>query len=292
MQNKDYYIFTIGYKCGEILGKAIETFHKYHDEEINIYGTYKDFKLIPKHKNNIYHEMSEDKILEQLYKNGHLGTAYIFSKIIQNEFTDKQKIIHFDSDVIFRDNCMKDIIVGFDAGYDLIGSRRCYKNNLNGRKDLNDIQDVVQTYLFGFNKEKISKYDTETMLRMSVGYYNPLNHPILDFFDPVSFDILKNNGKILFLDYDLYGGMNIDGNKLNKFGEINQRIDFGSKIIHFAGVGSGMNFYFNDSLANKDYQDWAKSQFVIYQKLFKDENFKGEYDKSKYELIKKELTNE
>ena len=45
------------------------------------------------------------------------------------------------------------------------------------------------------------------------------------------------------------------------------------EIIHFAGVGSGMNFYNNpQNITHGGYMGWAKSQYVIYQKLFYDEN--------------------
>ena len=30
---------------------------------------------------------------------------------------------------------------------------------------------------------------------MVAGYYNPAGHPVMDFFDPVSFDIINNGGK-------------------------------------------------------------------------------------------------
>ena len=33
---------------------------------------------------------------------------------------------------------------------------------------------------------------------MIVGYHNPLEHPILDYFDPISFDILKKNTECEF----------------------------------------------------------------------------------------------
>jgi len=292
MNKEEFFIFTEAYNCGLILKNALDTFHKYHDEKVHIFGTYKDFKKLTKHKNNIFIELSEDDVLKKLYTQGHIGTAYIFSKIINGDYTDKNKIIHFDSDVIFRDECISLLYKSFEDGFDLIGSHRCYKNNLNGRTDLSKIKDVVQTYFFGFNKEKISKYNFDTLIQMCVGYFNPLQHPILDFFDPISFDIIKNGGVVKFLDYNLVGGMNEFGSKDNKYKDVNNKMDFGDLLIHFAGVGSGMNFFNNKSFADKNYQDWAIKQYVLYHKIFYNQELSENYDKDKFEIIQNFLKNE
>jgi hypothetical protein len=292
MNKEDFFIFTEAYNCGLILKNALDSFHKYHDEKVHIFGTYKDFKKLTKHKNNIFIELSEDDILKNLYKQGHVGTAYIFAKIINGEYTEKNKIIHFDSDIFFRKECISLIYDSFENGCDLIGSRRCYKNNLNGRKDLSNIEDVVQTYFFGFNKEKIKKYKFEDLINMCVGYYNPYKHPILDFFDPISFDIIYNGGNIKFLDYDLVGGMDENGSKDNKYKEVNHKLDFGEFLVHFAGVGPGMNFFYNKSLANKGYQDWAIKQFFLYYKIFYGEELGDSFNKESFDIINKFLKNE
>jgi hypothetical protein len=141
-----------------------------------------------------------------------------------------------------------------------------------------------------FNKEKISRGIESNLVSMCEGLYNPLGHPILDFFDPISFNILNNGGSVYFLDHHDYGGMDSDGNKMNFYGEINTKIDFGHKIIHFAGVGSGMNYYNNPGSGNSiGYVNWAKSQYIIYQKLYYDDSFPGEYDTEKFMLIKNNI---
>lgn len=282
---KDTFIFTEGYNCGLILKKCIQTYHAYHDQEINIFASQEDFKHILYHKNNIFHDIDEYKDIAQSYKNGHEGTANLFSKVIDNTLTNCKKIIHFDSDIVFRKESVNTILEKLNNGYDLVGPYRCYKNNLNGRTDLNDLTDVVQTYIFGFNKEKIDPHPL--LLFMCQGLYNPYNHPILDFFDPVSFSILKNKGKVFFLDPNDYGGMDENGNKNNKYGILNETIDFGNKLMHFAGVGSGMSFYNNkDNKTVGSYMNWAKSQYIIYQKLFYNESFSGDYDENKYKILK------
>jgi len=285
---EDVFIFTEAYKCGLIVKKCLESFHEYHDNKVVVFGTPSDFEHITPHPNNILYDITNHSDIINGFNHGHHGTATIFSKVINNILTNSTKVIHFDSDTIFRGECINLIVEKLNEGYDLVGPYRCYKNNLNGRTDLSHLSDVVQTYIFGFNKEKIGNQNN--LVSMCEGHYNPLGHQILDFFDPVSFVILNNGGKIYFLDYNDYGGMNSDGNKTNHYGDINHKIDFGHKIIHFAGVGSGMNFYNNpQNITHGGYMGWAKSQYVIYQKLFYDENFPGEYDREKYEIIKNNL---
>jgi len=285
--NEEPYIFMIAYNCGTILNKCLESFHKHHDCKVHIFGTYKDFKQLEKHKNNEYIELSADDMLREYYQNGHLGTAYIWTRVLLGEYSNCTKIIQFDSDVIFFEECLSDVYKGFEEGYDLIGPRRTYENNPCNRSDLKGLKDVVSTYFIGINREKISKYDFGTLHRMVVGYHNPLGHPILDFLDPVSFDILHNDGRILFLSQEDYGSMTADGSKENSFGNLNTIMDFGKKIAHFAGVGSGMSFYNNGNGSVPDsYAEWAKKRFILYMKLIYGDDL-GEYDKDSYEQLKK-----
>lgn len=285
----DIFIFTIAYNCGKILKKALETFFKYHPtQKIHVFGTYKDFKELKEFQKNIeYIELSEDINLRECYKHGHLGTAYIFTKVLQKEYGDYDKIIHFDSDVIFRQECLSDILNGFKDGYDIIGQRRSYEKNKCNRTDLIGLPDVIGTCFFGINLNKISKYDFQTLHRMIVGYYNPYNHPIMDFFDPVSFDILNNGGKIKYLNNVEYGSSDENGNWDNNNLELNTLFDFGEKFIHFAGIGSGMNFYNNGNGSVPDsYADWAKERFSLYMKLFYNEDLSIPYNIKTYNKIK------
>lgn len=104
---------------------------------------------------------------------------------------------------------------------------------------------------------------------MIVGAYNPLGHTFLDYFDPVSFDILNNNGKIFHLDFNDVGSQNEVGSRLNIFAEINKHLDFGNNLMHFAGVGSGAKFFFNGiENAHKGYAEWAIKRFATYYKLY------------------------
>jgi hypothetical protein len=291
MENK-IFIFTEAYDCGLILKKCLESFFKYHlDVTVNVFGTAKDFKEVGKFKNVEYIELSEDKELKECFKHGHMGTAHIGARVIKEFSNGYDYVIHFDSDVVFRKESLSLLVNKIDEGYDLVGPRRCYKNNMNGKTDLANLADVSQTYFYAFNKNKISSYDFATLRQMVVGYHNPLGHPILDYFDPVSFDILKNGGKIFFLSPDDVGGLTEEGNRKNKHTDLNRDMDFGDNLMHFAGIGSGMKFYYKGiGTAHKSYTDWAINRFGLYHKLFYNKDLDNiEINPFIYEMLKKEL---
>jgi len=291
MHNKAF-IFTESYGCGLILKKCLESFFKYHPNTIiHVFGTHKDFKELGKFKNVEYIDLSEDLELTECFKYGHLGTAHIGAKVIKEFSKGFDYIIHFDSDVIFKKESLSLLYDKIDEGYDLIGPVRCYKNNMNGRTDLSELSDVSQTYFYAFNKNKISEYSFHDLRNMIVGFHNPLNHPILDYFDPVSFDILKNGGKSYFLDANLVGGLTMEGTRKNKYEELNSDMDFGENLMHFAGVGSGMKFYFKGSeQTSKSYVDWALKRFAIYYKLFYEISIPNiEIDNNIFKLLKNEI---
>jgi hypothetical protein len=291
MQNKAF-IFTESYGCGLILKKCLESFFRHHPNTVvHVFGTHKDFKDLGKFKNVEYVELSDDLELKECFKHGHLGTAHIGARVIKEFSKGFDYIIHFDSDVIFKKESLSLLYDKIDEGYDLIGPVRCYKNNMNGRTDLSELSDVSQTYFYAFNKTKISDYSFSDLRNMIVGFHNPLNHPILDYFDPVSFDILKNGGKSYFLDVDLVGGLTIEGNRKNKYEELNNDMDSGENLMHFAGVGSGMKFHFQGAeQTNQSYVIWALKRFALFYKLFYGISIDNiEIDDKKFELLKKEI---
>ena len=290
--NKKPFIFTEGYDCGLILKKCLESFFQYHpDITVNVFGTAKDFKELGKFKNVEYIELSADQELKECFKHGHMGTAHIGARVIKEFSVGYDYIIHFDSDVVFRKESLSLLISKIDEGYDLIGPRRCYKNNMNGKTNLANLADVSQTYFYAFNVNKISSYDFATLRQMIVGYHNPLGHPILDYFDPVSFDIIKNGGKIFFLSPDEVGGLTEEGNRKNKYLDLNSDMDFGDNLMHFAGIGSGMKFYYKGAgNASVPYAEWAVKRFGLYYKLFYDKELDNIIiNGSIYEMLKKEL---
>lgn len=291
------FIFTICYNCGMIAKKALETFFDKHgnDYKVHVFGTTNDFKQLKEFsdKNIEFIDLSTDDTLREMYKNGHLGTAYIITNVLLKKYGDYNKIIHFDSDVIFRGDCISDIISGFEQGYDLIGQRRSYEKNKCGRTDLVGYPDLIGTCFFGMNLEKMSSYDFQTLQRMVVGYYSPHNIPILDFFDPVSYDVFKNGGRIQCLNSKYYGSSDENGSWDNGFGELNELMDMGLKFAHWAGIGSGSNFYYNGNGSVPDsYAEWAKKRFAMYMKVFYNQDIKIEFDNEVCEKIKKYIKNE
>jgi GH25 family lysozyme M1 (1,4-beta-N-acetylmuramidase) len=63
------------------------------------------------------------------------------------------------------------------------------------------------------------------------------------------------------------------GKRINKYGVLNEHLDFGDKIIHFASVGSGLNFItMNKNNTTADvptwYQDYGVAKLDLYMRLF------------------------
>ena len=281
--NKEIFIFTIAYNCGVILKKCLDSYHKYHDKPIHIFGKKEDFNGLTEHKNNVFIDLSDDIILAQYYTHGHIGTAYIWAKVIKIEYGDYDKIIQIDSDVIFLDECLSDITNKLDLGYDLVGPRRSYITMPN-------YNDVVSTYFIGVNINKISDFEFKILHKMAAGHYNPLGHKVIDFFDPISFNIISNGGLMHILDFKEYGSSDENNNFDNGCLEMNTLYDCGSKILHFAGIGSGMNFYKNGSVdVPITYVNWAKKRYSLYMKLFYDEDIDVYFDEKDYILTKNYL---
>lgn len=310
-------IFTEGFGCGKILKIALDSFHKFHDLKVFVFGTQTDFDLLTPNSNNILIDCTSHNYLHTQYQSGHSGTAFIFGKVfggkirelshlmkdVQTELFDLKHVIHFDSDIYFKKESVSLIESEFDNGFDIIGSRRCYFNN-PGKVPMDpSIPDSMSTYFFGMNIDKIpAQTDESVFIRMCQGAANPLGHAILDFFDPVVFVALKNGAQIKFLDQDKIGGQNEHGTKVSKYIS-NLHLDMGEHLAHFGGVGSGYAYFLNKANQNISYGDWALGRWAIFAKIFYNENMEcggpeywpdgrwvnGGYDKPLYDLITSEL---
>lgn len=248
---ENYHIFTECVNCAEICVNAVISFYRFHpDFPITIYLANNDIqylleKLAPHLRRELETELIKlvvlpDNIYEFYKRGGHLGTAIIWKLAIEQNH-DK-KIVHFDGDVIFRGNAVEDIVAGL-AEHDLVGPVRTYKCNLNGRNDIRYLPDVASTYCFGFNAKKVSIFEPQIFVNMIRGVYNPLEFPVLDFFDPVSFNILMtNSGTFKIMDFDDFGGLRTDGSRENCYALANKNHDCGRKIFHFSSVGSGLSY--------------------------------------------------
>ena len=304
----DSFIWTEIFNCGKIGKIAIKSFLKHHPNLIvNVYGFEDDFEWIDNHKRIIKHTFPNDSkltrsifhrlnkinglkghldlsMLKDGFSNGHLGTARLWAFLIQNR--KEKNLIHFDSDTIFIDNLLDDII---EKGkqFDIVAPPRCYKYNPMGNNEFNDFEDTAATNCFLFNREKIDIFSYDKLVLMCQGSFNPVGHKVIDFFDPISFNIRKNNGKFYFLDFDHVGATNREGSRDNKYTSINNyntpfKIDFGDKLIHFSAVGSGMNIFFQKSVNTAEsYKKYALDRYALFCKIFYDEDLG--IDLSKYE---------
>lgn len=273
-------IFTEGFNCGKILKVALDSFHKFHDLKVHVFGLPADFAEITPHPNNVLIDCSSLDYLKRSYELGHKGTAFIFGKVFSGAINDLRRftknpdesmnlrqVIHFDSDVVFKKESISMIEAEFDAGYDIVGSRRAYLKNPANIPVHPDIPDATSTFFFGMKLDKIPKYDGEYFIDMCHGVINPLGHEVFDFFDPVTFVTLKNGAKMKFLDHEKVGGQNPDGKKNTSF-ESNLHLDMGENLAHFGGVGSGYAYAIDKKKQNESYGKWALGRWAIFNKLF------------------------
>jgi hypothetical protein len=258
----DYLIFTEVVNCGDIGKNAVESFYKFHDLPITVIGLDKDKFVADISPKITFIDVTDTNIYQQ-YHMGHVGTAAIWANLINQ--TKAKKILHFDSDVIFKGNILDRIIDLLDA-FDLVGPIRNYKHNPNNRDDVRDLFDLTQTFCFGFNKEKITPKDTGLLKSQILNNYNPNRLGNIDFFDIVMQEIILNGGKRYFLDNELVGGVNFFGKRENKYGKKNMHLDYGDNIIHYASVGSGKFYYENNVNVVHTYKNYALEKYALYCK--------------------------
>jgi hypothetical protein len=285
----EHFIFTEAYNCSEILKNCLESFYKYHDDPVHVFCTKNDLNDLKHFKKIIPILIQDGSPIDRAYAKGHVGTAAIFAESIFI-YSKTNNIIHFDSDLIFKQECLSNIKNKLSEGYDLVGPVRPYKFNLNNRNDIRHMRDVVATCFLGFNKSKISIKNMDEMV-MSINGRPFKGNPTLDFFDYVSFDILENGGKIHTFDYEFTGGPNEYGNRKNKYGNLNEDLDCGDWFIHFAGIGTGSKVYKKGyQSTNIDYSNWALKRYALYKKLIENIEIAGiPIDEQKYQNYKNNL---
>lgn len=292
MQNEqlNITIFTEAINCAPVLKKALETFYKFHPNYcVNIIATQKDIDElgeIQHHKNNKFIILNNDSDIVKKFNLGHLGTAEAFALMFNpdadiDEYIRKEiknYVIHFDSDVVFKKESISLIVDKFNEGYDIVGSRRCYKNNPSNVPGLDNYPDTISTYFFGMNINSIPKYPQNTFVAMCQGIYNPIGWPVLDFFDPVVHCALNSGASIFYLDNNLVGDQNELGKKINSY-KANLHLDCGSHLIHFGGAGSGCSVFYKKSAPEEIYKQWGLVRYFLYLKIvyhnqIRFENFK------------------
>lgn len=301
------FLFTEIAHCGKIGRIALKSFFTHHKTKVHVFGTKADFEWIREfEKLIVWHDVDKEfwpyltvsrtppfiaihSFSDHFYQ-GHWGTAHLWARLIKSR--PEKYFVHFDSDVVFQKEALSDITSAFKKEFDLVGPIRNYKYNRNNRDDVRDLPDITQTVFFGFNKDKISYHSLSELVKMCRGSFNPLGHPVIDFFDPVAFDILANGGKIKLLGSKEYGGLTRKG-EMSKHSPLNNYIGYGIKLIHFAGVGSGLNYYSNPSKIHhvpQTYKDFALERYALFAKLFYNEDCALAYDKQVYKALKKDLS--
>jgi hypothetical protein len=237
-------IFTECVTCPEMCLNAIISYQKYHSHPIRVFLMPDDLSYFEKHKN--MYDLSKvifqcvNGAMDITYQqDGHLGTAMIWENIIRSY--PIHNIIHFDSDVIFRGDIINDIIHELFMN-DLVGPVRSYTKNIVRTDEDRYQPDVVSTYCFGFKTSmiRVKEYGPSELLSMIRGFDSQLPFLNLKFFDPISYLILHNGGKMKELDCNTIGGFTKDGSRLNSYPIVNAKMDCGDKIIHFSSVGIGI----------------------------------------------------
>lgn len=263
------FIWTEAFNCGELLTPFLKSYLEHNDQEINVYGFKSDLSKVEfSHPKVILHDLegivflneSLVDLIYKSYKNGHLGTATLWAYLIKIQPEDN--FVHLDADNIFLDNVIEDFSLAIKKGYKIAGSRRPYRSR-GYRKTgvdgwlLNRRKDCLNTDCFYFNASKIRRIPFKWLVRMIRGRrVSPL--PVVDFFDPIIFRLLRKKQRILYLDSP--------NNGFHSESKVDST--FHSKRISFAAVGSGINFYKNPEIVTSPgYKGFALASYSLYSKM-------------------------
>tara|TARA_R110002110_G_scaffold415738_2_gene654601 strand:- start:5016 stop:5894 length:879 start_codon:yes stop_codon:yes gene_type:complete len=262
------YLFTEMVGVPEIGLVMLKNYLKYHSDVIHIYCTEEDKKCMSS-------EIDSDLVkyvivgahVTEGYKKGHWGTAEIYADLLLDDNIEDD-ILHIDSDVIFKSESVSLLKEKLSEGFALVGGIRRYKDNPNNRKDCEYRDNVVATSFFGFKKSYITKRDRATLRGMVHGGSID-GQPVIDFFDPISFDILTNGGRIYHVPRVIVGGFAETGRDKNIEPYLGEDLDYGENMIHFAGIGSGLRKFKGEGpYMNEGYALWAVDRYKMFSNLF------------------------
>jgi len=270
------HVFTEIINCGKIGAITIKSYLKNNKTILHIYGTEEDYNTIFLTNPKIIPHIVNDQYILDGYKNNHQGLPRLWTKILM-ELPSNAYFIHFDSDVLFRAPIVDELIKK-TADYDLIGCRRNQKKGPT----------TLATALFGFNKTFLGNWNQNQLEGMCVTT-DPLGMPCLDHLDPISYDILRNGGRPYFFDFNEVGAVNENYSRENCLAYLNREIDVGTKFVHFAAVGSGMDVYLNRVKLEEGYATYAKKRYALFCKLFYNEDLGIDLSEFKNVLENKEL---
>ncbi len=263
----EVYVWTEALGCAEILGPMLRSYVTHNSHDIHVYVYEEEMSKIPVHKNikpvAISFNSPDGSLRREImegYKQGHLGTARLWSHIIKN--IDTKYFIHLDADSIFL-NDVVGILSEKVNHYGVVGSRRPYRLNSVKRKirnfPLRWMPDSINTHCFAF-KNVFLEIERDDLTRLIVARnqatFKKIFSPVIDFFDPVTFYLRKK-----------YGIYYLDSADQKRSGKYSRYGDFESRMISFSAVGSGCAFYKGTSVANsKTYEEFAISSFALFSK--------------------------
>jgi len=263
---KQIFVWTEAFNCGELLDPFLSSYLKHNSYPIFVYGFEDDLKKITL-KNSLINPVDLSKIkfhnkfiegkIKDRYRYGHFGTATLWAFLIKTR--EERYFVHLDADNIFLENVISDFEKAIEEGFDLAGSRRTYKKRGYRTKGIDGLMlnwrpDTINTDCFYFNKSRINKFSFKWLTRKIRGRRTSFL-PVVDFFDPIIFEMLLKRCKIKYFEVE-----NTEGPQSNN-------LDFMSKRISFAAVGSGINFYKNPEVITSDgYRNFALASYSLYSK--------------------------
>jgi hypothetical protein len=261
------YIWTEALGCGEILPPMLSSFLYHHNFRIHVYIYEEDLEFLPDDNRVIPELITESansliqrKSLELSFQRGHAGTAQLWANIICRE--SNRALIHLDADTIFLGNVV-DPLLQHQEDFSVVGSRRPYRNTeaLRGirKNHLRFRPDAVNTHCFLFNATGLTLDVGELTRKITANSqkkWEKIFRPVIDFFDPITFQLQKQNG-IYYMDSSDQG----------KHGFYSREGSFESSMISFSAVGSGAAIYKNKTNSGSEsYQQFALKSFALYSK--------------------------
>jgi len=206
---------------------------------------------------------TDNKSILQGFKKGHLGTARLWSNLFRSR--SEEVLLHLDADTVFLGNVLEGVHAAIEADFDVVGTRRPYQRRtyrLDGddAKALNRLPDVVNTDLMAVRRSSIPNLFSPLLTRRIRGKRG-IRHPIIDFFDPITFEIIRNGGQVYYLDSPNQGNHSVT----------NFESSFFEKRLVFSAVGSGFNFTVNPEVATSpSYKEFAIASYSLYSKYLLD----------------------
>jgi hypothetical protein len=266
---KSVFIWTEAFNCVEILPPFLESFRTHHNLPIHVFTSEKEREKVPRIEGVTVSEVADNwisklyltspKAVARGYKRGHLGTARVWSNIIRSR--REEILVHLDADTVFLSECLSELIESISSGYEVAGTRRPYfnrgyrKDGPDGKK-LDKHPDVLNTDIIAFQRSAIPRRLSPLLTRRIRGK-RPLRYPVIDYFDPIIFEMIRAGRKIGYLDSPDSGDR----------GFTNPDSRIYKSRISFAAVGSGLNFYKNPEVeTSPGYRAYAMASYSLYAK--------------------------